>query len=141
MDSAKRVLSGTWSDLWADGYKIAEVYKFQAKVTYNREDVPLCGQMMTDGKVTSCKGTGSMGIYKVYSRFSEYAEKILSGEDVRITLISKAADPDSYGTERVCIKNVSLDELTLADWEAKQLGKVTIPFMFTAFEYLDKINA
>lgn len=139
MDSAKRVINGTWGEAWADGYKISEIYGAQAKVSHNREDVDICGQMMTDGKITSCKGNGSLSIYKVYSRFADYSESILKGIDTRITLILKLADPDAYGAERVVLKNVSLDESVLADWTAKQIGKLTIPFTFTDYEFLDKI--
>ena len=141
MDSAKRVINGTWGELWVDGYKIAECYKFQAKYSHDTEDVPLCGQMAGERKLTSTKGTGSIGIYKVYSRFADYAESVLAGKDVRGTIISKLADPDAYGYERVALYNVSFDDYTLADWQAKTVSKIEMPFVFTRHEYLDKIVA
>ena len=67
-------------------------------------------------------------------------EAIRDGKDIRFTIISKLADPDAYGAERVTLKNVSFDDLTLADWEAKQVGKVECPFTFTDFEFLDTIS-
>lgn len=141
MDSAKRVISGTWGELWVDGYKIAECYKFQAKYSHSKDDIALCGQMATDSKTTGTKGTGSVGLYKVYSRFSDYLDSVLEGKDMRATIISKLADPDSYGAERIAVYNVSFDEHTLADWEAKNVGKVEIPFTFTKHEFLDRIEA
>ena len=61
MLEAKRVASGTYGELWWDGEKIAECYKFEAKYTKNKEDVAMCGQFITDSKVTSAKGTGTIG--------------------------------------------------------------------------------
>lgn len=46
---AKRVMNGTWGELWIDGILAAEVYKVQAKESYSRENVPICGSL-TDGK-------------------------------------------------------------------------------------------
>ena len=141
MDAAKRVLSGTWGDVWLEGEKVSECYGLQAKITYNKEDVALCGQMGVDYKVKSYKGTGSLRMHKVSSRMAKLiGEKIRDGQDVRFTIISKLADPDSYGAERVVLKNAGFDDLTLADWEADTLGKVEAPFTFTNYEYLDTIT-
>lgn len=140
IDSAKRVISGTWGQAWLDGTLVAETYGLQAKVSYNKEEINICGQMGVDSKVKSYKGTGSLRMHKVYSSMAKLiGDKSRNGEDVRFTIISKLKDPDSYGTERVTIKNVSFDDLTLADWEANTVGKVECPFTFTDYEYLDQI--
>ena len=141
MDSAKRVMSGTHGELWYDGEKVAEVYKFQAKVTLNKEDINMCGVMWTDSKVKSISGKGSMGLHKANTRMGiKIGDAISRGEDVRGTLISKLDDPDAFGAERVAIKDVSMDDLTLADWEAAATGKVECPFTFRGFNYLDKVS-
>lgn len=141
MDSAKRVISGTWGQVWLSGELVGECYGLQAKVSYNKEDISLCGQMGVDSKVKSYKGTGSLRMHKVSTRMgAAVGGEIRNGKDVRFTVISKLADPDSYGTERVALKNVSFDDLTLADWEADNLGKVECPFTFTDYEYLDQIE-
>lgn len=142
MDSAKRVISGTWGEVWLDGDKVGECYGLQAKVSFNKEDVPICGQMATDKKVTSIECTGSLKMHKVTSRMAlAIGEDIRNGKDVRFTIVSKLRDPDAYGAERVVLKNVSFDDVTLADWEAKNVGKVEAPFTFTDYEYLDLIRA
>lgn len=142
MDSAKRVISGTWGELWLDGDKVAECYGFQAKVSFNKEDVALCGRMATDKKVTSIECTGSVKMHKVTSRMARaIGESIRDGRDIRFTLVSKLKDPDAYGAERVALKNVSFDDLTLADWEAKSVGRVEAPFTFTDYEFLDAIDS
>ncbi len=138
MDKASRVMSGTWGELWLDGEKVADVYKFQAKRTANKEKIPQCGQMAVDTKTMSTEGTGSIGIYKTTSfmnrKVGDYLEK---GQDPRFTLIGKLADPDAYGAERVAIYNVSFDDETVADWEANAIGKIECPFTWTKREFLD----
>ena len=141
MDSAKRVISGTWGEVWLDGDKVSEGYGLQAKVSFNKEDIALCGQMASDKKVTSIECTGSLRMHKVTSRMAlAIGENIRKGKDVRFTIVSKLKDPDAYGAVRVALYNVSFDELTLADWEAKSVGKVECPFTFTDYEFLDEIG-
>ena len=53
MDSAKRVMNGTWGEVWLDGEYVSECYGLQAKVSMNKEDISLCRQMAKDKKVTS----------------------------------------------------------------------------------------
>lgn len=141
MDSAKRIMSGTWGEVWLDGEYVGECFKCQAKLAFNKQTVNLCGQMAEDVKVTSTKGTGSLGLHKVSSRMANgIGENIQNGKDVRFTVISKLDDPDSYGAERVALYNVSFDELTLADWEAATNGKVECPFTFTKYKFLDVVE-
>ena len=142
MDSAKRVVSGTWGEVWLDGDKVSECYGLQAKASFNKEDIALCGQMASNKKVTSIDCTGSLRLHKVTSRMAQaIGENIRNGRDVRFTIVSKLKDPDAYGAERVVLRNVSFDDLTLADWEAKSVGKVECPFTFTDYEFLDVIEA
>ncbi|MGO5023903.1 phage tail tube protein [Lawsonibacter sp. LCP25S3_G6] len=137
IDSAKRVMSGTFGEFWWDGELIAECYKFTAKYTQTKEPVNLARQMIEDGKVMSSKGTGSIGFYKVYSRFKDYADAVRDGKDVRGNFVSKLDDPDAYGSERVAIYNVSLDEVPLVNWERKTISKDEVPFTFTSHKFLD----
>ena len=115
LDSARRVINGTYGEVWVDGEKVAECTACQLKVAKNKQTVNLCGQFMDDSKATSGSGTGSLTLYKVDSGFIRRQQGLQDGEDVRGTVISKLRDPDSYGAERVAAYNVSFDDLTLAD--------------------------
>lgn len=138
MEKASRIMSGTWGELWLDDELVAEVYKFQAKAALNKEEVPQCGELWTDSKVKSVSGKGSMGLYKANSRMAKkIGQAILDGKDLRFTAITKLSDPDAAGTERVSVKNISFDDLTLADWEAAVIGKVECPFTFRKYKFLD----
>lgn len=137
-----RVINGTWGEVWLDGEYVSECYGLQAKINFNKEDVPLCGQMATDKKITSVSCTGSMRMHKVNSRMAlAIGEKIKNGIDPRFTVISKLDDPDAYGAERVVLRNVSFDDLTLADWEVARNGSIEAPFTFTDYDFLDAVEA
>lgn len=139
---ANRVMCGTWGEVWMDGHYVSECFGLQAKVSMNKEDVKLCGQMATDKKVTSISCTGTLKLYKVSSRMAlAIGDKVKKGLDPRFIILSKLDDPDAYGAERISIRNVSFDDLTLADWEAAKTGTVETPFTFTEYEFLDSVGA
>ena len=140
IDTAKRVINGTFGEVWIDGEKIAECTACQLKVSKNKETINLCGQFMSDTKGTSASGTGSLTLYKVDSGFAQKMSDLQSGTDRRFTVISKLRDPDNWGAERVAAYNVSFDDLTLADWRAAAVGTVTAPFTYSRYEFLDQIT-
>lgn len=140
VDSAKRVISGTWGEVWVDGDLVAECTACQLKYTKNKEKVPMCGQMVNDTKTVSVDGTGSLTLNKVFSRFHDSIDSILQGRDSRVTVISNLADPDAYGAERVAAYNCSFDDETLADWAQGKIGATTHPFTFTRHKFLDIID-
>lgn len=141
LDRAKRIILGTWSELWLDGEQVGEAYGFQLKVGANREKVYLCGDIWEDSKLTSVAGTGTMRTYKVNSRMSILvADKLANGIDPEFTLVEKQHDPDADGQERIAVKQVRFDDATLADWEAGQLGKVECPFIYKGYDRLDTIQ-
>lgn len=139
--NGKRVISGTWGEVWLDSDYVAECYGCQLKSSFTKESMNFCRQMAEDAKITSIKNTGSLKLRKVNSRMAiTIGDMIRNGKDVRFTVISKLADPDAYGAERVVAKNVSFDDLTLADWEVAKTGSVEAPFTFTDYEFMDRIE-
>lgn len=140
IDSAKRVINGTYGEVWIDGEKIAECTACQGRVAKNKETINLCGQFMSDSKATSGSGTGSLTLYKVDSGFLQKQRELQNGVDTRFTIVSKLRDPDSWGAERVAYYNVSFDDLTLSDWQAARVGTVTAAFTFSRYELLDLIE-
>jgi hypothetical protein len=137
----KRIMNGSFGELWLDGDYVGEVYKAQAKVEFTKEEIKQCGMFFTDDKVVGCRGTGSLTMHKVNSRMAiKMAKMIRDKKDVRCTLISKLADPDAYGAERISLSGVQFDDITLFDWEAQKPLETETPFIFTGYEYLDKVN-
>lgn len=140
MDSAKRVISGTWGEVWMDGDYVSECYGCKLAAKTNKEKIQLAGKMATDNKVTSIELTGSLKLYKCNSRMARLmGDKLKQGKDVRFTIISKLDDPDGYGAERVAVTGVSFDDLTLADWEVGKTGSTENPFTYTDYKFLDLI--
>ena len=138
IDSAKRVISGTWGEAWLNGEKVAECYGAQAKVTADKEEIsmPYMSQL-----TPFTYGIDASGGLLPLDDGELLGEAMKNGSDPRFTIVLKLEDPDAYGAERVALFNVSFDDLTLMDWEAKTVGKVECPFTFSDFKYLDKIPA
>lgn len=140
IDSAKRIINGTYGEIWIDGEKVAECTACQGKVEAKQETINLCGEFMEDSKITSGAGKGSLELYHVDSGWAVKQEGLQDGIDRRFTIISKLRDPDSHGAERVAYYNCSFGDLTISDWKAATVGKVTKPFTFSRYAYLDRIE-
>ena len=60
IDSAKRVINGTYTEVWVDGILKAECTACQAKIAKNKTVIQLCGQFMEDKKATGGSGSGGV---------------------------------------------------------------------------------
>ena len=139
---SKRICNGTFGEIWVDDELFGECYKAQAKVEFQKEEIKQCGTWATGNKTVGYKGTGSLTLYKVNTRIAnKISEKIKNKQEVTATVISKLADPDSFGSERVALYGVSFDDLTLFDWEAQKPVESEHPFTFEDYEYLDTISS
>jgi len=136
----KRVMSGTWGQVWVNGELWAELDGAQAKYSYNKEEIALCGNMVVGTKVNNVKGTGSISVKKMYTRNRTRSDSILNGVDERATIIIKLDDPDAFGAERVALYDVSFDDDTLMDFAAGKTAKATYPFTFGKREWLDVVD-
>ncbi|WP_053955100.1 phage tail tube protein [Inediibacterium massiliense] len=141
--AGNRVINGTWGEIWLDGDKVSELTGLEAKITLKKEDVNMCGVLAKDTKITGWEGKGTLKMHKVNSRMAiKLGDMIKKGKDVRFTIVSKLADPDTVNgqSERVVLKEVSFDDLTLMNFETKALGKVECPFTFTDYDFADMIQ-
>ena len=133
-----RVRSGTWGEIWLDGELVAECYGFQAKLNKTKEDVARCRTLMAGKKMTGLSGTGTVRIYNATSRLIKAEGAALkAGKDLRHNIITNLDDPDNPSNQRIAVKGVSFDDLTLADWEAAKLGTIEAPFTFEDYDLLD----
>lgn len=133
-----RVRSGTWGEIWLDGELVAECYGFQAKLNKTKEDVARCRTLMAGKKMTGLSGTGTVRIYNATSRLIRAEGAALkAGKDLRHNIITNLDDPDNPSNQRIAVKGVSFDDLTLADWEAAKLGTIEAPFTFEDYDLLD----
>lgn len=141
MDSGKRVMNGTYGQVWLDGEEVSECISCKAESSFSKSKVYLSGQLEEENKITSISNTGSLKFHKVNSRMlTKIGDAISKGKDLRFTVISKLADPDAYGAERIALYNVSFDKVTLADWTRAQTTDIEAPFTFGKFKLLDTVK-
>lgn len=142
--NVEQIMNGTFGEVWLDGDKVSECFGLEAKVEFEKEEIPICGNMGTDTKLMAYKGTGSMKLYKVNSRMViKISNKIKNGENPRFQVLSaiRPNRPNKSGNaERILVKDTCFDDLTLASWEAKAKGEVECPFTFTDWEPIDVIQ-
>ena len=101
-------------------------------------DVQRCRTLVAGKKMTGVAVTGTIRIYNATSRLIKLeAEAIQQGKDLRHTIISNLDDPDNPDNQRISVSGVSFDDLTLADWQAAQLGQIEAPFTAESFKVLD----
>ncbi len=137
----ERVINGTWGEVWVDDDYMAEVTALEAKVSLEKTEVNQVGTLAKGYKVTGIEGKGTLKMNKVSSYFiRKLSDNIKAGKTTSCTIISKLADPDLFGAERIQLNGCTFDELTLADWEAKKLGEESIAFSFTGWDVLDCIK-
>ena len=140
MLDATKIINGTHGQVFLGDDEVAEMKAFQAKLEFQKEEIKVAGQMATDTKLMGYSGKGSLQLHKVNSRMVKaLLNDIKEGKDPRFTLIGKLADPNSNGAERIAIKNVSFDDLTLFDFEVGAVGQTECPFTFTDIECIDLI--
>lgn len=137
---SSKVLNGSWGQLIIDGEYIDEITKFEASITLETTDVPMCGTLLTGKKITGMSCEGSLTLNKASSYFlKKLNDNIRAGKTTKCTIISILADPDADGEERIIIKDAEFSKLNLANWGSKTLGEESYDFTFTDWEVVDLV--
>lgn len=132
------VRNGTFGTVWLDNEQVCECYGLQFKVNKNKETVTRCRTLAEGKKMTGYNITGTIRLHNATSRMIELeASALHEGRDAVHTIISLLKDPDNPQPQRISIKGVSFDDLTLADWEAAKLGTIEAPFTAEDFEIIE----
>lgn len=136
------VINGTYGEMWLDGEYVAQVTKVRAELTKNFEDVKRARSLIVGKKLSGIETEGEVTLNKVDSKLAKSeADALAQGKSLSHTIISKLADPEALGYERVAFYGVKFEKATLADWENGSLGEENYSFTFSGWEYLDAINA
>lgn len=139
---AKRIINGSHGSIWVNGEKWMDIESFEAKVTLAWEDQNMAEDMSTHRKLTGYNGEGTATTKKVYSRGAALmAQAVKEGTYPDITIVSKLADPDAFGAERVQLNEVTFNEFTLIKFEQKTVMTEELPFNFATYEPIDLITA
>lgn len=136
----KQVINGTYGEAWVDSDYMADVTGVEATIDIDYEDINRPRKLSTGKKMIGWSGTGSLKFNKTTSRFIRLmGDNLRAGRQTAVDVITKLDDPDAIGAERVVLKNVVFENLTLANWEAKTTGEGEAPFFFDDWEPLDLI--
>lgn len=137
-----RRINGSWGEVWVDGELWAEITKFEASYEISREDVHSAGSIGADSKMVGTSGKISITLEKVYSRINKkVAMSLKQGKDIRLNIIGKLDDPDSYGAERIAFNDCWVEKLNIMNFELTK--KIEEPYELgynpDKIEYLDEI--
>lgn len=137
----EQVINGSYGEAWVDDDYVAEVTGLTAEIAITYEDINRPRKLGVGKKMIGTEQTGGLKLHKVTSRFiKKVSDNLKAGKQTYVTIISKLDDPDALGAERILLKNVVFEGLTLANWEAKTKGEEEISFFFDDWELLDLIE-
>lgn len=141
LHAPQNVINGTYGELWIDDTYIAAVQGVEIKVGMTKGDITYPRDLWAYKKVTALEGTGKVSVQKVTSLGYNLMHKELSqGKTPVFKILSKLADPDALGAERVVIKNVTFNDLTLAKFDHGELAEEELDFDFAGYEVYDSID-
>ncbi|TCP57976.1 tail tube protein [Tumebacillus sp. BK434] len=130
--NAGYAINGSFGTLYEGDTFMANCKKVEAKVTIDKEELKLSSTRRTGYKSKGVKGEGTIGLYKVDSKFLERVTSYMSNErSVQFVgqLLVVLDDPESLGVEKVLLKNVKFWEVNFG-WTLDSILEEEIPFTF-----------
>lgn len=136
-----QVINGTWGEVWIDDTYMAEVTAFKLEVNAKYSEVTRTGHLVSGQKLTGIEPKGEVKMNKVSSFVAKkISDSLKKGKSPSFKIISKLADPDAVGAERVVAYGCKFDKAVLADWEAGKNGEESYSFTAEDWDYLDSIG-
>lgn len=137
---ANEVINGSFGKVFINGNKFANIKSFEAKLTFDWEEVDISEDLGKHQKFMGYQGEGTMVFHKVDSSILRMIiDDLKQGKMPEIMIVGALQDPASLGAERIQLNEVTLDETTLMKFENKTIGEEEVPFKFADFEPLDLI--
>lgn len=126
--------------MWFDGEYMAEVLSCKGELNIKYTAITRTRHLIDGQKMTGIEGKGDFKLHKVSSAImAKVSNALKEGRTPSFTIISKIADPDALGGERVAFYGCKLDKAILADWEAGKNAEESYSFTFEDWEILDQI--
>ena len=133
MFDSSKTIHGRFAKILKNGKEMTNCTECTAKVDIDKIELKTLGDDWVRYKAGFKKGTGSFSGYHVTS------ELIKNGFD-RFELIVTLEDPESYGAERIRLKNCMADSVNLVDLKGDEVVMESTPFTFEDYELLDAIE-
>lgn len=132
------VMRGTDGRVFFDGEQMGYVESFEAKETYNKEEIYANGDYRAKHIFT---GSSLAGTYTGFKQDSavllKYQQASRTGVMPELTIVGKIVDPASGKVQRVRLDGVMPDEIMLIAFENNTLLKEEIPFTADSYEVID----
>jgi hypothetical protein len=140
---ASRTINGTYGYVYHNGEWLTNIRQCQLNVDIEKEEIKRAGTRWTAHKVVGLSGKGTISGYKVTSEMIRLISQVADDTKKAFTteLITKLADPEAYGYERIRVKGVQFDNIPLANFEVGSIVEEELNFTFTGYEFLDAITA
>lgn len=139
--SHNKVFRGTFGKVWVDGERLSNVKSFEAKASIDYEDMNVNGDFGTKKRYMGYSIAGTMTLHKFDSFIlKKYQKGVMTGELPEMTIVAALDDPAAYGAERVQLRDICLDEITLSKFENKTVLEEEVPFTAGSYEFLDLVD-
>lgn len=139
-DVVNKIIRGSFGRLWINGKHLANVKSFELKATMNYEAVNINGELCEQNRYLGYALAGTMLLHKVDTYVAKLVKDgMVTGSLPTIKLVGSLADPDSNGSERVEVYDVTLDEVTLMQFENATVSEESVPFKAGGYRFIDTI--
>ena len=139
-DIKNKIIRGTFGRLFVNGQPLANVKSFEIKATVNYETVNINGELCDQQRMVGYSLAGTMALHKVDSFLSKLlGDGLATGVLPTIKIVGTLADPDSNGSERIEVYDVTLDEVTLLAFENATVQEESVPFKAGGYRFIDQI--
>lgn len=137
---AQKTINGTYGEIWINGEKYGNCKAFQCTVAGDYQEMDIAGKSGKFQKWLGFNITGTITLTKLDSSINKMLLPFWKlGQNPTFTIIGKLADPSAYGSERISLTGVTINQSTLLDFEQKNVKDEEVPFKAEDFMLLDTI--
>lgn len=145
---AQDTISGTegraYATIGEETHEMFYVKKLEAKVEKEKAELKMLGKRGTQHKAKGWKGSGTLTIYYVTSKFRKMMyDYMTTGKDAYFNVMVINEDPtSSIGKQAILLKNVNLDSVIMASLDTgSDALEEEVAFTFDDLEIKNEFNA
>ncbi len=134
-------INGTYAELYMDDLFLVTVQRFEARITKDRDEIRMVGELGVGYKGKGVSGGGTISQFKVTSAFLAEISKTMSNPRARqgvFGLFMKVDDPEAIGAEWIRLSGVKFWETSFG-FHVNELMMEDVPFTFQKFELTKSI--